>query len=83
MKFDYTFEFYPLEMFKEVLSGEPRHVFICLTEGQCKVEEKHPEFAQLISLFNEKAKQNYEAMQVFFQEKGVLVLFKRHIMDKE
>lgn len=74
---EYSFEFYPLEMFKDTLSSEPRAVFVCLTDGKCKVEEKHPEFGKLTSLFHEKCKDRFEVVQVIFQERGVLVLYKK------
>ena len=83
MSYEYNFEFYPLEMFKETISSEPRHVFICLTDGKCKVEEKYPEFGKLNEFFQAKAKKKYEVVQVFFQERGVLVLYKKTVADKE
>jgi len=83
MSYEYNFEFYPLEMFKETISSEPRHVFICLTDGKCKVEEKYPEFGKLNEFFQAKVKENFEVVQVFFQERGVLVLYKKTVADKE
>jgi len=76
MASEYSFEFYPLEIFKEVISEEPRHIFVCLLNGRCKVEEKYPEFAKLIELFQQKSKEGYELVQIFFQERGVLALYK-------
>jgi hypothetical protein len=82
MNYEYNFEFYPLEMFKETISSEPRHVFICLTDGKCKVDEKYPEFGKLLELFQAKANEEYEVVQMFFQERGVLVLYKKSVADK-
>ena len=79
MAFEYSFEFYPLEIFREVTSAEPRHIFICLTDGKCKVEEKHPEFGKLNDLLKEKCRDNFEVVQLFFQERGVLVLYRRAV----
>ncbi len=73
----YTFEFYPLELFKETISGERRVVFVCLEGGRCRMEEKHPEFRKLLELFDEKCNEGYEVTQVLFQDKGVLVLYKK------
>jgi len=73
----YSFEFYPLEMFKEFISGERRHVFVCLSNGKCKVEDNYPEFGTLLRLFDEKCQKGFEVVQVLFQERGVLVLYKK------
>jgi hypothetical protein len=48
-----------------------------MTDGKCKVEEKHPEFGKLTNLFHEKCKDRFEVVQVIFQERGVLVLYKK------
>lgn len=77
MGFEYSFEFYPLEVFKSAISGEPRQVFVCLMDGQCKVEEHYPEFAKLIEFFNSRGENGYELVQIFIQERGVLALYKR------
>jgi len=77
MPYDYTFEFYPLDLFREVVSGEPRVIFVCLEGGRCRMEEKHPEFKKLVELFEEKCKDGYEVVQVMFQDRGVLALYRR------
>jgi hypothetical protein len=83
MSYEYSFEFYPLDLFKESMSSEPRHVFICLSDGQCKVDGKYPEFGTLVEYFHKKGKDGFELVQVFFQERGVLVLYKKPKPEKE
>jgi len=79
----YTYEFYPLELFKEAIAGERRHVFVCLSNGKCRVEDKYPEFGKLLSLFEEKCQKGFEVVQVLFQDRGVLVLYKKSELQGE
>ncbi len=83
MPWEYSFEFYPLEMFKEVIADEPRQVFVCLLDGRCRVEEQYPEFAKLIELFHSKGNEGYELVQIFIQERGILALYKREKSGEE
>jgi hypothetical protein len=77
MGLEYTFEFYTLEVFKELAEDEPRHLFVCRPDGKCGVEEQYPEFGKLAELFECKGKEGFELVQIFFQERGVLALYKR------
>jgi hypothetical protein len=47
------------------------------------VEDKYPEFGKLLSLFEEKCQKGFEVVQVLFQDRGVLVLYKKSELQGE
>jgi len=82
MSYEYSFEFYPDALFQEALAGEKRRVFACKAERECRVEDTHPEFNQLVEIFSARGKQGFELAQIFFQDQGVLVLYKKMLNDE-
>jgi|GEM_PF-1953939 len=77
MAVEYRFEFYPYGIFKEEMVGEHRKIFSCKAEKECRVEDVHPEFSHLVEMFQDRDEAGWEVAQIFFQENGVLVFYKR------
>ncbi len=81
MSWQYSFEFYPYASFKEK-PGEQKRIFACREKGRCVVEKTYPEYAELIELFKTRDKKGFELTQIFFQDQGILALYRKPV-DEE
>ena len=75
--FEYQVSHHPGEAFKQV-------VYFCSEVGACSIEEVPADQTRILAdILNEKGKQGWELVQVFFGKDGVIALWKRKAKKKE
>lgn len=76
-QFEYEISHHPGEVFKQV-------VYFCSEAGECSIEDVSADQTRILAdILNEKGKQGWELVQVFFGKDGVIALWKRKAKKKE
>ncbi len=76
-QFEYQVSHHPGEVFKQV-------VYFCSEAGECSIEDVSADQMRILTdILNEKGKQGWELVQVFFGKDGVIALWKRKVKKKE
>ena len=71
MTFEYTIIKIPAQAFENL-------AFFCSDKGDCALEDVPVDQTRLLTdILNEKGAEGWELVQLFFQEKGVVTVWKR------
>jgi hypothetical protein len=71
MRFEYNITKFPAEAFQHL-------AFFCSEKGECALEDVPVNQIDLLQdALNEKGEEGWEVVQLFFQESGVVAIWKR------
>ena len=75
--FEYEITKHPAEAFKQI-------IYFCTETGQCSLDEVPVDQTEILAkMLNEKGKQGWELVQIFFGKEGLMAFWKRIITDKD
>ena len=76
-RFEYEITKHPADTFNQV-------VYFCSEVGECSVNEvPGDETKVLADILNERGKQGWELVQIFFGKDGAMAFWKRKVKEKE
>ncbi len=76
-RFDYEITQHPADTFDKV-------VYFCSETGQCSIEEVSKDHTRILTdILNNRGREGWELVQVFFGKDGVMAYWKRRLKDKE
>jgi hypothetical protein len=76
-RFEYEITQHPADTFDKV-------VYFCSEAGQCSIEEVSKDHTRILTdILNNRGREGWELVQVFFGKDGVMAYWKRRLKDKE